>query len=153
MKSLRISSVLGSGLLASALAIGMVASASAALAQSRSLVAKADIPFDFVAGQRVMPAGTYEITHSDNLLELRATDQKAAEFLSVHAAYTVHTPSGSSLVFDRRGDKYFLRQIWTAGNHDGYECPKTRIEKDVEKIVAQNKQDASPVVIALNTVR
>ena len=152
MKSLRISSILGSSLLASALAIGMVASAPKALAQTTP-VAKADIPFDFVAGQRVMPAGTYEITHSDNLLELRATDQKAAEFLSVHAAYTVHTPSGSSLVFDRRGDKYFLRQIWTAGNHDGYECPKTRIEKDVEKIVAQNKQDASPVVIALNTVR
>jgi hypothetical protein len=152
MKSLRISSILGSSLLASALAIGMVASAPTALAQTTP-VAKADIPFDFVAGQRVMPAGTYEITHSDNLLELRATDQKAAEFLSVHAAYTVHTPSGSSLVFDRRGDKYFLRQIWTAGNHDGYECPKTRIEKDVEKIVAQNKQDASPVVIALNTVR
>lgn len=152
MKSLRISSILGSSLLASALAIGMVASAPTALAQTTP-VAKADIPFDFVAGQRVMPAGTYEITHSDNLLELRATDQKAAEFLSVHAAYTVHTPSGSSLVFDRRGDKYFLRQIWTAGNHDGYECPKTRIEKDVEKIVAQNTQDASPVVIALNTVR
>ena len=152
MKSLRISSILGSSLLASALAIGMVASAPTAHAQTTP-VAKADIPFDFVAGQRVMPAGTYEITHSDNLLELRATDQKAAEFLSVHAAYTVHTPSGSSLVFDRRGDKYFLRQIWTAGNHDGYECPKTRIEKDVEKIVAQNKQDASPVVIALNTVR
>lgn len=152
MKSLRISSILGSSLLASALAIGMVASAPTALAQTTP-VAKADIPFDFVAGQRVMPAGTYEITHSDNLLELRATDQKAAEFLSVHAAYTMHTPSGSSLVFDRRGDKYFLRQIWTAGNHDGYECPKTRIEKDVEKIVAQNKQDASPVVIALNTVR
>ena len=152
MKSLRISSILGSSLLASALAIVMVASAPTALAQTTP-VAKADIPFDFVAGQRVMPAGTYEITHSDNLLELRATDQKAAEFLSVHAAYTVHTPSGSSLVFDRRGDKYFLRQIWTAGNHDGYECPKTRIEKDVEKIVAQNKQDASPVVIALNTVR
>ena len=152
MKSLRISSILGSSLLASALAIGMVASAPTAHAQTTP-VAKADIPFDFVAGQRVMPAGTYEITHSDNLLELRATDQKAAEFLSVHAAYTLHTPSGSSLVFDRRGDKYFLRQIWTAGNHDGYECPKTRIEKDVEKIVAQNKQDASPVVIALNTVR
>jgi len=152
MKSLRISSILGSSLLASALAIGMVASAPTALAQTTP-VAKADIPFDFVAGQQVMPAGTYEITHSDNLLELRATDQKAAEFLTVHAAYTLHTPSGSSLVFDRRGDKYFLRQIWTAGNHDGYECPKTRIEKDVEKIVAQNKQDASPVVIALNTVR
>lgn len=152
MKSLRISSILGSSLLASALAIGMVASAPTALAQNTT-VAKAEIPFDFMAGQRVMPAGTYEITHSDNMLELRETSQKAAEFLIAHAAYTVHTPASSSLVFDRRGDKYFLRQIWTAGNNDGLECPKTRAEQKVEKVVAQNKQDASPVVIALNTVR
>ena len=152
MKSLRISSILGSSLLASALAIGMVASAPTALAQNTP-VAKAEIPFDFLAGQKVMPAGTYQITRSDNMLELREAGQKATEFLIVHSAYTTHTPTGSSLVFDRRGDKYFLRQIWTAGHNDGLECPKTRIEKDVEKVVAQNKQDASPVVVALNTVR
>jgi hypothetical protein len=87
------------------------------------------------------------------MLELRGTSQKSAEFLIVHSAYTSHTPTGSSLVFDRRGDKYFLRQIWTAGNNDGLECPKTRIEQKVEKMVAQNKQDASPVVVALNTER
>jgi hypothetical protein len=152
MKSLHISSILGSSLLASALAIGMVASAPMALAQNTP-VAKADIPFDFQAGSRVMPAGTYEITHSDSLIELRETSQKAAEFVSVHAAYTLHTPTGSSLVFDRRGDKYFLRQIWLAGNNDGLECPKSRIEKNVEKMVAQTKQDESPIVVAMNTVR
>jgi hypothetical protein len=152
MKSLRISSILGSSLLASALAIGMVASAPTALAQNTP-VAKADIPFDFQAGLRVMPAGTYIISRSDSLIELRETNQKAEEFVSVHAAYTSHTPTGSSLVFDRRGDKYFLRQIWTAGNHDGLECPKTRMEQKVEKVEAQNKQDSSPIVVALNTVR
>ena len=151
MKSLRISSILGSSLLATALAIGMVATAQSALAQNSPWL-RQRFPL-ILAGQRVMPAGTYEITHSDNMLELRETGQKAAEFLIVHSAYTTHTPKGSSLVFDRRGDKYFLRQIWTAGNNDGLECPKTRIEQKAEQVVAQTKQDASPVVVALNTVR
>ncbi len=151
MKSLRITSILGSSLLASALAIGMVASAPSAAAQSSTPVSKANIPFDFQAGLRVMPAGTYEITRaSDHMLVLRETGQKATEFLMVHDAYTAHTPTGSSIVFDRRGDKYFLRQIWTAGNNDGLECPKTHTEQTVE---AQNKQDASPVVVAMNTER
>ena len=151
MKSLRISSIFGSSLLASALAIGMVASAPSAAAQNGDAVAKANIPFDFLAGQRVMPAGTYEISKSsDHMLLLRATGQNATEFLLVHDTYALDPPTGSSIVFDRHGNKYFLRQIWTAGNHDGLECPKGRIEKRVE---AENKQDASPVVVALNTVR
>lgn len=149
MKSLRITSFLGSSLLASALAIGMVASAPSAAAQTP--VSKANIPFDFQAGLRVMPAGTYEISRaSDHMLMLRETGQKATEFLLVHDTYTIHTPTGSSIVFDRRGDKYFLRQIWSAGNPSGLECPKSHTEQTVE---AQNKQDASPVVVAMNTER
>ncbi|HEY6373900.1 MAG TPA: hypothetical protein VIX90_00110 [Edaphobacter sp.] len=151
MKSLRISSIFGSSLLASALAIGMVASTPSAVAQTGDTVVKANIPFDFQAGQLVMPAGEYQISKSsEHMLLLRATDQKATEFLIVHEAYASTPPTGSSLVFDRYGNKYFLRQIWTAGNHDGLECTKGRIEKRVE---AENKQDASPVIVALNTYR
>ena len=61
MKSLRISSIFGSSLLASALAIGMVGSTPSAVAQIGDAVVKANIPFDFQAGQLVMPAGEYQI--------------------------------------------------------------------------------------------
>jgi hypothetical protein len=151
MKSLRVSSIFGSGLLASALAIGMVASAPMALAQHGDSATKADIPFDFQAGQKVMPAGTYEISKAgDHMLLLRAKGQQAAEFLTVHDAYALTAPTGSSLVFDRRGNSYFLRQIWTAGEHNGLECRKPRVERKIE---AEYKQAESPVVVAMNTPR
>lgn len=150
MKSLRISSIFGSSLLASALAIGMVGSTPSAVAQIGDAVVKANIPFDFQAGQLVMPAGEYQISKSsEHMLLLRATGKNANEFLLVHEAYASNAPTGSSIVFDRYGNKYFLRQIWTAGNHDGLECQKGRIEKRVE---AENR-DASPVIVALNTYR
>ena len=151
MKSLRVSSMFRSGLLASALAMGMVASAPMALAQSGDYIAKADIPFDFQAGQLVMPAGTYEITKAaDHTLILRAIGQKASEFLMVYDTSRNRPPAQSSLVFDRHGDDYFLRQIWTAGRSDGLECPKTHLERKVE---AMNKQAATPVVVAMNVQR
>jgi hypothetical protein len=49
-----------------------------------------------------------------------------------------HAADHGYLVFDRYGDKYFLRQIWTAGNTAGLECPKTRVERETQE--ANNKQ-------------
>lgn len=150
MKSLRFASTLISGLFASTLAIGMVASTQTAFAQDEVLVAKAQIPFAFQAGSKVMPAGTYSITsESDHLLLLRETTQNATEFVLVHDAYTTHPRSNSVIAFDRRGDKYFLRQIWIANNNTGMECPKVRAEKQLE--VAKTSVPSDTITLALNT--
>jgi len=138
-----------SGLFASALAIGMVAS-TPALAQDEIPVAKAKIPFAFQAGSQVMPAGTYTISNqSGHVLVLRDTTQKASEFVMVHSAYTMHTPKQSVIVFDRRGDKYFLRNIWTANDNAGLECPKSHAEKQLE--LARANVPTDTVTLALNT--
>src|SRR5215471_16439291 len=117
MKSLRTISNLISGLFASALAIGMVASAPPAWAQETQLVARAEIPFAFQAGSKVMPAGSYDISMSHtHVLLLRESHSKASEFLMVEDASTRHAPKASTIVFDRLGDKYFLRSVWTANS-------------------------------------
>ena len=149
MTSLRSISQLVSGLFASALAIGMVAAAQPVLAQDIQLVAKAQIPFAFQAGSQVMPAGTYNISAHDHVLLLRESHSKAQEFLMVESAYATHTPKTSTIVFDRRGDKYFLRNVWTANNDNGVECPKPRAEKEIE--LAQKDAPRGTVTLALNT--
>jgi hypothetical protein len=53
-------------------------------------------------------------------------------------------------VFDHYGDKYYLRQIWTAGSTVGAECRKSRAEKESQ--LAKNAQAPSTVELALNTV-
>ena len=59
-----------------------------------------------------MPAGTYNISRQDHVLLLRETNSKAEEFLMVESASATHTPKTSTIVFDRRGDKYFLRSVY-----------------------------------------
>jgi hypothetical protein len=51
--------------------------------------------------------------------------------------------SGSTkLVFHRYGDRYFLYQIWVAGEDRGRELPTTRVEKELA-----SNATLSPVVI------
>ncbi len=148
MKSLRFTSILTSSLLASALAIGTLASAPSAAAQSTTLIARATIPFAFQTGSKVMPAGTYDIsTVAGSMLLLRG--QNASEFVLVQGEYASHAATRSSLIFDHYGDKYFLRQVWTAGKNESLECPKSHAEKQVQE--ALNKQAASSVAVAMNT--
>ena len=68
----------------------------------------------------------------------------------MYSAMKTHASNHGTIVFDRSGDKYFLRQIWTAGSTDGLECPKSRAEK--ESLQANNKQAPNLTELAFNSV-
>jgi hypothetical protein len=149
MKNTRLTSILGSSLIASALAIGSLVSTQVASAQS-STMAEVTIPFAFQVSTATLPAGTYRVvSESSNLIRVQGHGATGA-FVITHDAMKATAPDHGSLVFDRYGDKYYLRQIWTAGERNGLECPKTRAEKDNQ--VAQNMQAPSTVELALNSI-
>jgi hypothetical protein len=149
MKNTRLNSILGSSLIACALTFGTLASTSSASAQTSTNVAVVDIPFAFqTATQQTLPAGTYRINReSGQLILLRGTAKSG--FVQVHEAVKLHAPNHGYLVFDRYGDKYFLRQIWTAGETIGLESPKSRAEK--ETMQAKNMQSPSSIELAFNS--
>ena len=151
MKNTRLNSILSSSFIACALAIGSLASTQSASAQTSTTIAKVTIPFDFNTGRQTLPAGTYEVDRqSPNLIRLAGPDNTSG-YVMMHAAIKTNAPDHGMLVFDRTGDKYYLRQIWTAGEHDGLECPKSRAEKAA--LVATNKEnkDATTVELAFNS--
>lgn len=148
MKNLRFTSILTSNLLASALVIGAFASAQSAAAQMPIPVAKATIPFAFQTGSNVMPAGAYTILSvAEGRLLFRG--QHASGFVLGQGKYAPHATAMNSLIFDHVGDKYFLRQVWTAGNNEGLELPKSRAEKAIQ--VTQARRAPTSVVVALST--
>ena len=150
MKNTQLTSILGSSLIACALAIGSLASTQSALAQSSAPLAKVNIPFAFQAGTKAMPAGMYQIDReSRNLIVLHGPGQAAA-YVETSDAIKLQAPDHGNLLFARYGDTYFLRQIWTAGNSTGLECPKSRLEK--ETLQAQNKQAPTSTEVAINGV-
>ena len=144
MKNTRLNSILSSSFIACALAIGSLASTQSASAQTSTAIAKVTIPFAFDTGKQILPAGTYEVDReSPNLIRLAGPDHKSG-YVLMNAAVKSKAPDHGMLVFDRSGDKYYLRQIWTAGEQAGLECPKSRAEKAA--LVATNKKEADTTV-------
>jgi hypothetical protein len=150
MKNTQLASVLGSSLIACALAIGSLVSTQSALAQSSAPLAKVNIPFAFQAGSKAMPAGMYQIDREARNLILLHGPGQAAAYMETSDAIKVHAPDHGNLLFARYGNTYFLRQIWTAGNPIGLECPKSRLEK--ESLQANSKQAPSSTEVAINGV-
>jgi hypothetical protein len=75
---------------------------------------KASIPFDFVAGGKAMPAGTY--TFRDALpssnTQLALSDGRGHGVLAAATMLDTHEP-GSKLVFRKHGDSYFLSDVFS----------------------------------------
>ena len=145
-----ITSILSSSLVASALAIGSLASTQFASAQTPSTIAEVTIPFSFQTTLQTLPAGTYRIVAESNHLIRLEGPGSVGGFVNTYDATKNQAPDHGSVVFDRTGDKYYLRQIWTAGSRDGQECPKSKAEK--QSLQASVKQAPSTVELALNTV-
>ena len=150
MKNTRLTSILGSSLIACALSLGSLVATQSASAQSTS-VAEVNIPFAFHTPTQTLPAGAYRVDRTGNLLILTSTDSKAAGFVLTHSAIKTQAPNHGYVVFERYGDTYYLEQIWTAGENTGIECPKGRAEK--ESMMAKNSTTApSSVELALNAI-
>jgi len=149
MKNTRLTSILSSSVIACALVIGSLASASSALAQSRTTLV-VNIPFAFQTDKQILPAGMYRIERESDSIVLLRGPGKAAGLVMMYGAIKTHPADHATVVFDRHGDQYFLRQVWTAANPNGLECAKSRAEKAA--LIAQNYQAPITVELAVNTV-
>jgi hypothetical protein len=149
MKNTRLTSILSSSVIACALAIGSLASAPSASAQSTTTL-MVNIPFDFQTDKQVLPAGVYHIERESESIVILRGPGKAAGLVMMHGAIKTHPADHATVVFDRYGDQYFLRQVWTAANPDGLECAKSHAEKAA--LVAQNYQAPITVELAVNNV-
>jgi len=119
--------------MASVMALTAMASTRVAQAQDHLVIR---IPFDFVVGGTTLPAGEYSVNTSGperTLLLIDRQDASASIFMGANAIIASEPKSESKLVFNRYGDRYFLSQIWTAGNS----CGRLLRMSDREKEVAQ----------------
>ncbi len=96
---------------------------------------KAKIPFDFIVGNQVMPAGNYTIQrglpNDGYLISIQNDDNSSHAFVDVNGAYQPDASDNTELTFDHIGDKYFLRNLWFSGENAGCEVPKSREERNL----------------------
>ena len=106
------------------------------------------VPFDFIVGDARFPAGDYSLrphTTAQGVLMLTNWDERRTVVFMARSAERLTSQEKPMLVFDRYKDQYFLRQIWSTGL-EGYELPKSRTERSVEKDLAQADRQRVEVV-------
>ncbi|HLV89160.1 MAG TPA: hypothetical protein VKV39_19410 [Candidatus Sulfotelmatobacter sp.] len=109
----------------------------------------ANIPFEFVAGDKVAPAGTYTMNItgwdlSQALLQNRAA--KFAIYSMVSPAEPPKTASSSALVFHRYGSQYFLVGVRMSNSMTSYTVPAGHAEKELK---ARNVPETDEILLAL----
>jgi hypothetical protein len=100
------------------------------------------IPFDFMAGNTMLPAGTYTITEATpGVLQIRNEKLGSdAAFVQAHSLETPKPQDSGKLIFNRYGDTYFLNQVWS--DISSYSVPKSQSEISLSnELAAENPPD------------
>lgn len=112
MKSKGIQGAVAGILLAGSL---IALSAHGAFAQ-QSQPLKATIPFQFYAGNKLMPAGEYRVSLSDNVVRLARTDSVGNVFFFVVGAPRETKDVSPRIIFHVYGDQKYLSELWWGEN-------------------------------------
>ena len=130
----------GVTMLASIVALAF-ATALVSNAQSRSRQVSANIPFDFIVGERTLAAGNYAVgtvaTASSEAILIRSSDGRHKAMRLTSGVSGSAATKRARLVFHRYGNTYFLTQVWTAGASTGREMLKSKMER-AEAELAKN---------------
>jgi hypothetical protein len=114
----------------------------------------ANVPFDFIAGGKTLPAGTYSVRQvspeANPVILIRSNDDSVfviPMFADRDAAsITVGSADQALLGFEHVGDKYFLSQIETIGGVYALKTPRTMNQ------VAQRKDHGSGSTSGFNSL-
>ena len=112
--------------------------------QVREPAVEADVPFEFSIGKTTLPAGKYEIVKLDEadppVLEILGQDVRKELLFTARLVQASRIATKSELVFYKYGDRYFLCQIWVAGEQNGNELEPLRTEQKVRGVSATSER-------------
>jgi hypothetical protein len=93
------------------------------------------IPFDFIVSKATLPAGEYDVSSlndgANKMLALRGPDNHSNAIVGANSVESLKGSDKTKLVFDRVGDRYFLREIWMEGARIGRQFPKSKFESEL----------------------
>ena len=93
--------------------LGVLMLGSTVQAQHTVRIIKANIPFDFVVGSEIFPAGHYSVALiGPVLLELRDSQGHALINVLTQSVQAPATPGQPKLRFDKEGGQIVLTQVW-----------------------------------------
>jgi hypothetical protein len=117
--------------------------------QAQSIMLKADIPFDFVVGDKRLPSGEYYVKSLNQTeTQIQSKDARSTAIVMTTGMQAAKISDAGKLVFNRYGEQYFLSKIWAASSDSGRQVVKSRVEREV----AQRLSNDGTTVIAAKSV-
>ncbi|MGO9403331.1 MAG: hypothetical protein ACLPVW_07655 [Terriglobales bacterium] len=125
----------------------MLSGMAAAQLDSRSKIA-VQVPFEFVAANKIVPAGEWVVQiaiEEGNVLDIRNAHTNAGVFSTSSRSEAKQPASHYALVFRRYGDRYFLSEISLQGSKIGYRLRESKAEAELR---ARNVSSTEETVLA-----
>ena len=112
---------------------------------------RANIPFEFSIGDKLLPAGEYRIQQVNPssdvaMLQIANANGEARVLVRVQSMRARDT-NRTELVFNRYGSSYFLSTLAIEGSVDAWQAPKSHAERGVGRELAALKVDGEKVAI------
>lgn len=125
----------------------MLVSTGAALAQLGGSRITAQVPFDFVLGNKAIPAGplTVQTVTSTGVLLVQNPDAKISVLSAPQMSGSKRPAASCAFVFHRYNNRYFLSEIKIEGSTTGYRLPESKAEAELR---AQNVTATKEVLLA-----
>ena len=113
--------------------IGVIGLMAAPAAYAQISLMRVEVPFQFLAGGKVLPAGLYRVAldTATQRMELRMLDRADGIYLSARTTNRPEAWGQNQLSFHKYGNTYFLRQVVTAGRTS--ELPPSAAEIELAK--------------------
>ena len=114
------------------LRICLLSIAAAVAVHAQNLHFRAYVPFQFIVGTEILPAGQYSVdmVSPSGVLRVYCLDHKSYTAV-VGFPYQSADPTGDDrLVFHRYGNTYFLSRVWGYGSY-GRQLPVTKREHEL----------------------
>ena len=125
----------------------MLVSTGAALAQLGGSRITAQVPFDYVLGDKAIPAGplTVQTVTSSGVLLLQNPDAKVSVLSAPQMSGSKKPATSCAFVFHRYNNRYFLAEIKIEGSTIGYRLPESKAEAELR---AQNVTASKEILLA-----
>jgi hypothetical protein len=107
-----------------------------ATANGLSDTLRANVPFEFIVGDKTMAAGEYRVTRIGQTAMTIAGREDTAIRLS-NPIESSKVQEQGKLVFHRYGENYFLAEVWTAGDTTGRKLMKSKQERQIAEQLAR----------------
>jgi len=112
--------------------VGVLALVGSSPAYAQESVAKVTVPFQFIVGETVLPAGSYVVTiiaHHPGVMWIQSADGKSVVTAFVNATGPWSKQTNALFSFQKFGGQYFLAEVSIPGcAARGLSLPKQRVE-------------------------